>query len=251
MSIDVNRSDLDAYVDDQLDPCQRMVVERWLSRHPADAADVMADLCLKTELNMALALDTRTAGTDDRRRVRQLGRALTRPVWLGVGLPSAAVIVLLIAGWIALSPLSVRQGFAASPPPPFVESAVAAREASSLRLAMLSQPEAPDYDPAEILALTGLFTPRVPEDWIARDVQVFPSPQGPGLEMIFDTPEQGHLSVFVVRALGANAPGHAMLRDANLAWFVEDGIAHVVGTTSGPEPLEAAVAVLRNAITHP
>lgn len=249
MTFDVNRSDLDAYVDDQLDPCQRMAVQRWLSQHPAEAADVMADLCLKTELKLALTLNERTGGADDRRQVRQLGRALTRPVWLGVGLPSAALIVLLIAGWIALSPLSVRQGFAASPPPPFVESAVAAREASTLRLAMLSQPEAPDYDRAEILALTGLMTPRVPDDWTARDVQVFPSPQGPGLEMIFDTPDRGRLSVFVVRAPGHDAPGRATVRDANLAWFVKDGIAHVLGTAGGPEQLEAAVDVLRTSVT--
>lgn len=37
-------SDLDAYVDDQLDVSRRIEVEAYLSEHPESAAQVMADL---------------------------------------------------------------------------------------------------------------------------------------------------------------------------------------------------------------
>lgn len=248
MPIDVNRADLDAYVDGQLDPWQRMAVEDWLARHPADAAAVMASLRQKTELKLALAIpeESRT----DLRAAKRLGKALDRPAWLGIGLPSAAVIVAALALWIGVSPLSVRQGFAAPPPPPFVESALAAREASTLRLAMLSQPEAPDFDPVEIRALTGLVTPHFPAEWVPRDAQVFPSPLGPGLEMIFDTPNHGRLSLFIVRVPSGDSFGSTSLSDVNLAWFIEDDVAHILGATIEPAQLIEAVDFLRASLTN-
>ena len=49
---------------------------------------------------------------------------------------------------------------------------------------MVSQPEVADYDPAEILAETGIGLPALPEDWQVVDAQVFPSRVGHSVEIV-------------------------------------------------------------------
>lgn len=231
---DVNRDDLDAYVDNQLDPWQRVAVEEWLASHPADAAQVMSGIHHRNQLRLALSMPA--TAPDDLRTARRLDRAIARR-WLGLGLPSAAIAATLAALWLALGPVGLREGIASTPPPAFVKSALAARDASDLRLAMLSQPEAPDVDLAEIRALTGLVMPQLPADWVALDVQVFPSLQGPGVEMILNTPEHGRLSLFVVRAGGGDGAGMTLAGETGIAWFTHDGVAHVLGAREDPARL--------------
>ncbi|SMO90188.1 anti-sigma factor family protein [Paracoccus laeviglucosivorans] len=234
MKAKVNQDDLDAYVDGQLDPWQRNAVEEWLGDHPADAARVMTDIHRRNQLRLALALPDPLRC--DRREARRLERAIA-PRWLGVGLPSAAIAATVAALWLALGPVGLREGAASTPPPAFVKSALAARDASDLRLAMLSQPEAPDVDAAEIRALTGLALPQMPARWTPRDVQVFPSLQGPGVEMILDTPEHGRLSLFIVRADGGDGAGTTYAGETGIAWITHDGVAHVLGARDDPAHL--------------
>lgn len=245
MPADVNHSDLDAYVDGQLDPWQRMAVEGWLARHPAEAARVMDELRLKAELKLALGLPGSSA--QDGTRAKELERALA-PRWFGLGVPAMAIAASAFGVWIAFGPVGVREGFAAPPPPQFVDSALAARDASLLRLSMTSQPEA-EFDPVEIRALTGLVAPGIPDTWAPRDAQIFPSPQGPGLEMIFDTPDQGRLSLFLVRTQAASGSGAASFDELNLAWFIEDGIAHVLGSYAAAGTLKATADLLQSSRT--
>lgn len=234
MTADVNQDDLDAYVDNQLDPWQRNAVEEWLGAHPAEAARVMSDLHRRNQLRLALALPGERPR--DLKAARRLDRAIA-PRGLRLGLPSAAIAATVAALWLALGPVGLREGAASTPPPAFVKSALAARDASDLRLAMLSQPEAPDVDPAEIRALTGLVLPQIPEGWVPRDVQVFPSLQGPGVEMVLDTPEHGRLSMFVVRVGGGESSGTVLAGDTGIAWFTQDGVAHVLGARDDPARL--------------
>ena len=51
----VSDTDLQAYLDDELDPLHSLAVEAYLARHPAAAAQLMADRRLRTELRLALA----------------------------------------------------------------------------------------------------------------------------------------------------------------------------------------------------
>lgn len=247
MPVDVNQGDFDAYVDGQLDPWQRMAVEGWLARHPSEAARVMDGLRLKAELKLALALPD--GQPDDRRRAKTLDRALHSPPWLRLGVPTMALAASVLGLWLAFGPLGVQQGFASPPPPPFVESALAARDASLLRLSMNSQPEA-QFDPVEIRALTGIVIPDVPESWVARDAQIFPSPQGPGLEMIFDTPDQGRLSLFIVRADGGDGAGSTTFQDLNLAWFIQGGIGHVLGSHADAQTVIATADLLQTTFSN-
>jgi anti-sigma factor RsiW len=198
----VTETDLDAYVDDQLDRVRRIEVETHLSTRPELAARVMADLCIRDEMRLALAgplAEGRTATTDAARR---LGRAMARDR-LVTALRRAAVVVLLVgAGWLAhagLGPLSVRGVVASTPPPAFVQEALTAHRTTMLRAAMISQPEVPFYDPDEVRAATAIVMPELPPDWRIRDVQIYPSDFGPSVEMAIETEDLGLVSLFAVR----------------------------------------------------
>jgi len=241
---DVNPQDLASYVDDQLDPWQRVAVEEWLASHPADASSVMADLRLRNELRLAFPPSARP---DDARLARRYLRAMRQHRIRRIGSIVSLVASIVLAAGIAVGPLGLHESLAASPPPPFVQGALSARDASVLRLAMMSAPEALHVDPQELLAMTGIVIPNVPSTWIVRDVQIFPSPAGPGVEMVFDTPLHGRLSMFSVRSLEeTDVWGTYQRGDLALAWFRR---ADVIYTLSGLVPKAALEATTRDMAT--
>ena len=229
--------DLNAYVDGQLDDWRRLEVEDHLSRHPREAAQVMQDLHLCHELRLAL---TPAAGPSEAQRgaALRLSRALRRDARLRRMLRLTPAAALLAMGWLAEQgpgPFPLGQGVAASGLPAPVAAALSARDASTIRLAMRSQPETGHIDPEEMRAATGILLPDYPDDWRLRDAQVFPSPQGPGVEVMFDTPDMGRLSHFAVPGGGFDmaAPRGEARGAQSVAWFQTGRTAHVLIADAG------------------
>ena len=178
----VTETDLDAYVDDQLDVARRIEVEAFLSTRPEAAARVMSDLRTRDELRLALAGSKGLARPATTEAARRLERGLARGRIFGVLQRAAAVAVFVAAGWLAneiVGPMSVTEVVASTPPPAYVEEAMRAHRTSIVRASMASQPEVPDYDADEIRAATAIVMPTLPKNWQVRDVQVFPSQFGP------------------------------------------------------------------------
>lgn len=233
----VSELDLHAYVDNQLDDWQRLRVETYLSTHPEAAAQVMQDIGLRRELRLALA-PSAPPPPQVRIAASRLSRALRQDARLRRLVRIVPVASLVVVGWLAhagLGPLSVTPGVAAMPLPPVAQAALSAREASLMRLTMRSQPQSPDLDPAEMRAATGILLPRFDPDWRLRDAQVFPSPQGPGVELVFDAGDLGWLTHFAVRTgqFAVTMP-HAESRGQNqVAWFQIGETAHVLIADQG------------------
>ncbi|MBK4216691.1 anti-sigma factor [Paracoccus caeni] len=223
--------DLCAYIDDQLTETQKAEVEAWLSHHPEASAQVMRDLAMRRDLRRALMPPAASAPLLG--AARALARARRRAVRMRAALRLVPAVLLIGLGWLAnagLGPLSVGPVTASQPAPPSVTSALAAHQVSTIRLAMLSQPETTQLDEEELRAATGIILPHFPEDWTVRDVQVFPSAEGPGIEILFDSAELGRVSHFAVRAGAFNVtmPRLHETPDYGIAWFQIGETAHVL-----------------------
>ncbi|MFC0278461.1 anti-sigma factor family protein [Falsigemmobacter intermedius] len=227
--------DLTAYVDGQLDEWHAARVEAWLGDHPQDAARVMQDIRLQRELRLALSGPV-SAGAQ--RASERLARGFRRDAWLGRGLKlTPAVLVCALLGLFVSGVLPVPVGplSASVRPPDYVTAAFAAREAIEVRLPMQSMPEDPFIDAEELRAATGIILPLFDRDWQVIDAQVFPSPQGPGIEILFETPDLGRLHHFAVRPgdFALTPPQSLMSGGAPVAWFQIGETAHVLIAARG------------------
>lgn len=236
----ITELDLDAYVDDQLSDLQRSEVEGHLGRNPEAAARVMRDMALHRELRRALASPPAPPGL--LKVARQLARTRRRDARMRRMLRLVPALMLVSLGWLAhagLTPLSVRESQASTPTPPMVTAALSAHEVSLLRAAMSSQPESALLDPDELRAATGIRLPGFDPSWTVQDAQVFPSPQGPGIEILFDTPELGQVSHFAVRTGGfeVTMPRGHEAPDQSITWFQIGETAHVL--IAGPGQADA------------
>jgi anti-sigma factor RsiW len=198
----VSEDDLQAYVDDQLAVARRIDVEAYLSRHPAEATRVMADLRVRDELRLAMAQAIPIRDTVTTDAARRLERGLSRGRLLSQLRRAATIAFLIGAGWLAHAysgPLGIRTVVASSLPPAYVSDAIMAHRTTLVRAGMHSQPNVRAYDPAEIRAATAILLPALPADWEVMDAQIFPSAFGPSVEMAIRTESFGTVSLFAVR----------------------------------------------------
>lgn len=247
----VSEADLDAYLDDQLEPLRRIEVEAWLAARPGLAARAMADLRVRDELRLALA-GWRPAGRPETVDLaRRLNRALSRDRRLLRLRRLAAAVTLVGAGWLGHAALAPTVVTASPPHPAFVADALRAHGAAALRAGMESQPKASRLDAAEIRSATGIALPALPEGWAVRDAQVFPSPNGPSVELALAVEELGGVSLFAVRPGGFDviAPRRGPEGEAASAYFQIGDAAYVlVAPADTGEALERAAAGLARSL---
>jgi anti-sigma factor RsiW len=248
-----SETDLFAYVDDQLDPVRRIEVEAHLAAHPRDAARVMADLKTRDELRMVLAGSDAVASMATGVAARRLERGLTRGLFVGSLQRAGTIGLLLAAGWLAhdvVGPLPVSEVVASTPPPAYVDDAVQAHRTTIVRAAMASQPEMPNYDPAEIRSATAIVMPELPADWRVLDVQVYPSQFGPSVEMAVEAKDFGMLSLFAVRpgTFDVVMPTIAPADDISAAYFQVGEVAYALVANADARDLDHAASRLANTL---
>jgi anti-sigma factor RsiW len=195
-------ADLDAYIDNQLDPHGRMRVESFLAAHPAAAARVMSDLAIRHALR--IGADEGEAAIEQRLRdaAGRLEKGLSQRQTFSILRRVAAVGVFITAGWFAHGQLGAF-GFtavnASSKPPAFVDDAVRAHQTTQVRETMASQVHAVKYDPDDIRSSTAIAMPAIPSAWRVVDVQVYPSEFGPSVELSLAEKDGARMSLFAVR----------------------------------------------------
>jgi anti-sigma factor RsiW len=247
-------SDLDAYVDNQLDAAARLRVESYLAKHPAEAARVMTDLSMRTTLKLSLTIEEPHGQPRTREAARRLSANLSgRRMWSSMR-RVAAVGILVSVGWLAnssISPFGAREVNASPHPPAFVEQAVRAHQTALVRKSMPSQPEVRNYDRDDIRAATAIVMPELPKDWQVSDVQIFPSDFGPSVETTIKMKDGTQISLFAVR------PGHfgvEPVRDLNLggdaeaAWWQIGEVAYAVVSSNVQSGLSDEADLLKNSL---
>ena len=239
MTDPITEADLHAFVDDQLPAERRLDIEDHLACHPEIAARVMADLRARDALRLAVE---GTPLPRPKERMFEAARRLERSlIWRRIGLKlqrAAAITMLIGIGWFAHAQigLSITETEASPQPPAFVQDARHAYQTALVRARMVSQPDVPDYDPAEILAETGIHLPEMPRDWRIVDTQVFPTREGHSIEMTIEADEVGRVSLFAARtgSFAVIAPTTARFDDVRVIYWQTGPLAYAL-TGSGTE----------------
>ncbi|QRM35179.1 anti-sigma factor [Microvirga sp. VF16] len=244
MSDPITEADLLAYVDEQLDPARRIEVEEHLAHDPEAAIRIMADLKDRDALRLLHAAPLPRPAESLLAAATRLERALT---WqeLGLKLRRVAAVVMLIGfGWFAHGQvgLGVTDSEASPTPPAFVEDALHSHETALVRARMVSQRETAAYDPAEILAETGIRLPALPEGWQVRDAQVFPSRDGHSVEIAVDAGDLGQLSLFAAHVPVFNVidPTIARFDEAKTVYWQTGQLAYALTGTGSDKSIERA-----------
>lgn len=245
-------TDLDAYVDGELDVARRIQVESYLSENPDIAAKVMADLSMKGELRLALAGEDTFGRIETRDAARRLERGLSYGRILHAVQRIAAVAVLVAAGWVAhtsFGAFTATEVAASTPAPAYVEDAVRAYQTAQLRQTMPSQ-TAPHYNADEIRAATAITMPELPKGWKVSDVQIFPSEFGPSVEMAIQEADGKQLSLFAVRpgAFAVQPVGHLALDNAEAAYWQIGEVAYALVAGDGGSNLDRAAEGLARSL---
>ncbi|ACA18892.1 putative transmembrane anti-sigma factor [Methylobacterium sp. 4-46] len=240
----ITESDLNAYIDGQLDLPRRIEVEGHLAAHPEIAARVMADLRTRDALCAAFAPShprLHPGPMPERIAVaaRRLDRALT---WRRIGqrFQRAAVVAFLVgAGWLMHAEtggFGVPGTIASTHSPPFVEDAIQARQASQLRARVASLRPSPAYDRAGVEAATGIRLPDLPRDWRVRDLQIVPTRSGAGVEVAIDAASLGPVALFATQTAdeAALAPEVTRGSDAVTVYWKAGHTAYAL--SGGDEP---------------
>jgi hypothetical protein len=104
------------------------------------------------------------------------------------------------------------------------------------------------YDPADLEAATGVDLPPLPEGWVVRDVQIFPSRKGTGIEVSIQSAEIGELALFAKSSSGlALAEGGepvARSSDGTTAYWRNGRTAYALSGSRDDPALHAAAARL-------
>lgn len=246
----IDSVELMAYADEQLDTTRRMAVEHWLSQNPDEAAQVLADMRLRSALRIVLAGDHVEPSAKTERLARRLDSRLRRQLLFSRMRPLLAASVLLTLGWLAHDQAGNSSALASSDVPGYVSAAVEAHHTTELRASMQSQVQGTEYDPAELLARTDLKLPPLPQGWAITDVQVYPSNYGPSVEVAVETAEFGLLSIFAAR------PGQFLIipprtryvEDTTTAYWQLGDVAYALVSTGKQDDIARAATVLFEAL---
>lgn len=246
----VSDTDLDAYVDNQLDAAGRLRVETYLAKHPLASAQVMTDLGMRSALKLSLIGEDQHFRPETREAARRLSSGLSgRQMWITLR-KVAAVVLLISLGWFANTSVGTREVNATVHPPAFVEQAVRAHRTSLVRAGMHSQPEVKSYDRDDIRAATAITMPELPKEWKVVDVQVFPSEFGPSIEAAVRTEEGILVSLFAGRPGGfaVEQITNLNLAGAEAAWWQLGEVAYAVVSSTPDTGLTDEAETLKNSL---
>lgn len=229
--LSISDHDLSDYVADRLSPGRRADVEGYLACNPDIAARVMTQLHLR---------DRATAAPSRR-----------RATWGVATVAMTVACVVSAAGGWRVAQGSEAEGWRAiggKAAPAYVEDAVESQAAAVVRAAMVSQTDTPTLDAAEIHRSLKLRAPTLPAGWRVIDAQVYPSDDGPALNVVVEATGGRRLNLFAVRADTAATAKPMLARKGGqtVAYWEEGDSAFVlIGDSAGEELLREAEALAR------
>lgn len=227
--------ELHAYVDGQLDPARRFAIESQLMHDPERAAWVMGELSSRTALQL-LAEDPRPASPA---AIGQMVRLAETPskrfvrrgaLFGGLSLAAAASLVL---AWPAGTP-------------GYVDYAVSSHRIAMMRANMPSQIEAPVLDAKEIESRTSIDLPILPADWRVTDVQLFPTDEGPALQVALTAGDGLRMSLFALKSRSDAPKRPSAVREGlqSVAYWRRNDMSYALTGDGDPGAMDARAETL-------
>lgn len=229
---DICEIDLAAYIDGELDTERTCKVERYLAARPAEAAKIMADLASRDALRLIAqrrGLSKPALGMRPWRRKR--GARLGRPARV-----AAACVALALAAVVAFN--VSEQSVAAVPA--YLDDALMSHRVTMLRSRMPSQLEAPLFDAGDLMRETRIRVPELPKGWQVLDAQLFPSDEGPALQLLVRTHKQGALSIFAVHGASTapTEPSAVRREGQSIAFWRKGDVSYAIIGDGTPEEID-------------
>jgi anti-sigma factor RsiW len=227
--------ELHAYIDGQLDPARRFAIESQLMHDPERAAWVMGELSSRTGLQL-LAEDSRPGAPAAIEQMAQLGKKppkrFVRQGMIFGGLSLAAAASLVLA-WPAGTP-------------GYVDYAVSSHRIAMMRANMPSQIEAPTLDAREIETSTSIDLPVLPADWRVTDVQLFPTDEGPALQVAVTTGDGQRLSLFALKSRSDAPKRPSAVREGlqSVAYWRQNDMSYALTGDGDPGAMDARAETL-------
>lgn len=225
--LEISDRDLADYVSDRIAPERRATIEGFLACNPDMAARVMSE-----------------------RHRRARGGSARRVPWRSIAAAGVAACLLSgTVGWHAAAQPPVTAGWREADgdsAPRYVEDALESRHAAQVRAAMLSQADSPNLDAVEVERALKVRAPRLPLGWRLIDVQVYPSDDGPALNLVVLTADSRRLNLFAVKADAAvsAAPVLAQKGRETVAYWERGAAAYVLlPDANGGDLLSDALAL--------
>ena len=249
MTTNISEDDLIAFVDQQLDPLRRVMVEDYLAKNPVVAARVIADMRSRDVLKIVYGqMQLRPI----RKTVDAAGRLEAGLFWddaLSRFRQVALILFFIGVGWLAHSSVTsqaILNYRSVANFPNFIEEALQAHKVEKIRYQMSSQKHDNVYDRNEIFQITHVEMPKLPETWHVADVQIFPSHQGLGIEASLNVGALGDISLYVVR-IGSSMevpPKLLQIGQENTLYWQKGDLLFALTGNAPPRPLRQAAYAL-------
>lgn len=243
----ITEGEIEAYLDGELDLSRRLAVERHFAQHPEAAAGFMAELEMRTSLRIIADDLGAPPAAMAAAAARLSARLNSRPTAFFQIFGGRPLRMLAAAALLAAIAIPARNVVAS--PPDFVGEAVAAYRASLLRATMVSQVETPRFDAKEVQRSAHIRMPSLPPRWVVTDAQIFPTEEGPALQLMVSTPDDAKMSIFAVRAM-TDAPEEptAVRHDgASVAYWREGEMSYALTGEGAPEAVDSAAEDIADA----
>ena len=225
--------ELAAYIDGELDLSRRLAVEDHLSRHPALAARMMADLrnhsALKLLAKREPALSPPLADTV--RRVRSGARPFWRRPTSGLA-AVAAVAVLAVAVWDS-----------APAPPAYIDLALASHQSFKDRPVADRRLPADEQD---LLRASQIVAPRLPDDWRVVDIEVIDKDKAPAMLIAVETSDGAALSILAIRQASSAPSNPDTVREGgrSVAYWRKGDFSYALTGEGDPQKIDATADAL-------
>ncbi len=248
----VSYCEIEAYIDGELDLARRLAVEDYLSRNQDAAGRVIADLRARTALRLSQQIDEMPSAEllGAAARVSERLSAPVHPMrfFFSRGRSLAAATVATFA--IGVVGLVWAPNAQASPR--YVSDALMAFRVGLLRTEMPSQIESRVFDSSDVRRTTSIRVPVLPATWRITDVQLFPSEEGPALQIMVRTNDQKTVSIFAVRSTAAAPAKPVTVRrgEVSVAYWRNGDIAYALTGLDAPDALDLAAEDLADNRLH-